>query len=355
MGSHRSAALAVLACIGSVLFIFDTAALGGGVPGACCDPTTLACTIRDETSCVAIGGIFMGDNTPCSACTEAPVVHEIYTVEDTFELLAPPEATYGSAGALNVSGSQARNYQNIIRGITDTWMKFDPSSAIAQFDSVFGAGQWVLTSAVLRLHEDAAPNHPIFGIGGGQFTIRWMANDNWAQGTGIPNSPGVATGNLIGFTYGRSILDNATDETLGTTFQNALVTSWQNFTLPLTPGFTSDLMTPGPVSLYLVATDTRTGFTFNSGSHPNYPKLILTAEPAPEPVCRGDVTGDGLVRGDDIQPWVDGYLDAGSLTPEQFARIDMNNSGTLSAADIDCFVDALLSLHDCGDGPFACL
>ncbi len=327
----------------------------GGVPGACCDTVLMTCSIRDQASCEAVGGVFVGDNTTCDACFESSSMAVMYAIEDTFELQAAPEATYGSAGALNVSGPQARNYLSQIRGTCDTWMKFDPIPAIVQFDNIYGPGNWVVVSAELSLYEDPAPNHPIFGIGTGKFSITWMASDNWSQGNGRPNSPGVATGNQIGFNYGRSILNAATDELLGNTYETNFAFGYKSYFLPLTPGFSADLRTPDPVSLYLTAIDARLGYTFNSGSHTNSPRLTVVADVAPPPPpCRGDINGDSHIRGDDIQGFVAGYLAPGSLTPNQFALVDMNASSTLDAADISCFVSALLSTHECAGGPYSC-
>lgn len=326
----------------------------GGVPGACCDTVNMTCSIRDQTSCEAVGGVFAGDNTVCTDCFETSSSSLIYGIEDTFERQSAPEATYGSAGALNVSGPQARNGSNQLVGKTDTWMKFDPIPAIVQFDSVYGPGNWVIVSATLSLHEDNAPNHPIFGVGSGTFEIRWLASDNWSQGNGRPNSPGVPTGNQIGYTYGQSILNALTDESLGI-FSHAGTFSYQQFNLPLSPGFVADLMTSDPVSLYFIGVDSRVGFTFNSSSHSNLPSINLVAEVAPPPPpCRGDVSEDTFIRGDDIQSYVEGYLNPGALSPYKFALIDMDNSGVADSADLDCFVAALLATHDCAGGPFVC-
>ncbi|HWL93778.1 MAG TPA: hypothetical protein VNT79_09605 [Phycisphaerae bacterium] len=325
----------------------------GGVLGACCDPLSEACSIREESICVALGGEFAGDGTTCDACIITSLTINLVSLQDTFELMAPPQATYGYAGGLNVSGSQARNRFNVIMGVTDTWMKFGTQAAVAQFNAQFGPGNWELSSAVLHLSENHVPNNGVFGRGQGSFAIRWLANDNWSEGDGTPQSPGVANGNEVGFTYGRSLLNAVADEVLGTEFENAFTSTWQNFDLPLMPGFTADLMSGGVVSLYFVATDPLTGFTFNSGTHSNAATLILTAQSSNLP-CHGDLTGDGYLLGDDLPSFVDDYLVAESLPYEQLDVIDLDDNGTVNAADVSCFVAALLSTHDCAGGNFDC-
>lgn len=332
----------------------DTADPRGGVPGACCDPATMGCSIRSETSCLNVGGVFAGEGTTCDACVETTMTYEIYGIEDGFELQAAPEYCYGYSGGLSVAGSQARNRNNQVRGIADTWIKFDPVPAVAAFDAHYGIGNWIITNVELKLFEFPTPFHPIFGIGAGHFDIKWFSNDNWSQGVGTPNSPSPATGNQIGFTYGRSLLTSGLVETLGN-FQNTLTATYHSFDLALTTGFTADLKTEGPVSLYFVATDTGTGFIFYASSHSSAPIMVITADAAPADVCRGDINADGLIRGDDIPLYVTDFLQSSSIPPAAFDLIDMNDSGLLDMADVACFVEALLASHDCNDaGPFTC-
>jgi hypothetical protein len=285
----------------------------------------------------------------------SPVAVEVYATADTFELASLPTKTHGSAGALNISGTQALNNLNQMKGITDTWIKYDPAPAIAQFNLTFGAGHWVVTSAVLHVNEDPSPNSTAFGIGAGHFSVTWMASDNWTQGTGTSNSPGNATGNKIGFTYGHSILNGGADELLGNAFQNDLVYGYHDFSLAITPGFKADLTAGNPVSLFFTAVDATTGFTFNSSSHSNSHWMILTADVDQSLPCRGDLSGDRQIRGNDIDAYVDGFLNPGGLSPADFDKIDMNDDNILNDSDISCFVAALLTTHNCdATGPFNC-
>lgn len=52
--------------------IDESGAPRGGVLGACCDPFSGTCTLRDETACAGVGGTFQGDNTTCSPNNPCP-------------------------------------------------------------------------------------------------------------------------------------------------------------------------------------------------------------------------------------------------------------------------------------------
>ncbi|MCB9856777.1 MAG: PEP-CTERM sorting domain-containing protein [Phycisphaerales bacterium] len=210
---------------------------------------------------------------------------EVFSVmpsEDTFSRAELPGATYGTAGALHVSGNLATNGVGVRQGLADSWMRFDASSAINQFDLIYGAGNWTLESAVLSVRENAAPTSDIFTRGVGDFGVAWIANDNWSQGTGAASSPGTASGNEIGWTYGQSLL-SAADRSLGV-FQNAGNNTRQDFGLTLDADFVADLLADASTTLRLSAASDGIGFTFNSADNANMsnrPTLTLTATPEP--------------------------------------------------------------------------
>ena len=203
-------------------------------------------------------------------------------VEDTFSREQAPTDTFGTGGALHVSGAMAINANGVQRGLADSWMRFDTSAAVSQFDAAYGMGNWTLDSIVLSVRENAAPTSDVFTRGVGDFGVAWIANDNWAQGTGASSSPGTASGNEIGWTYGQSILSGA-DRSLGV-FSNAGANTRQDFGLALDPDFVADLLAGGSATLRLSAASDLIGFTFNSannGNASNRPALILTATPEP--------------------------------------------------------------------------
>ncbi len=213
----------------------------------------------------------------------AQVTMSTNSVADAFVRSADPTHNYGGAGALSVSGTIATNANGVQEGSLDSFMRFDVSSSVAQFNATYGVGDWTISSAKLLLTETAAPAQAIFNRGIGQFEVRWISNNSWVEGTGNPNSP-----NTSGIVYNdeSSILNPGVDTTLGT-FTNGGTNGLDTFSLGTPSAFLSDISTAGLVSVYLTATaDSAVGFTFNShefGTASQRPFLQLTAVAIPEP------------------------------------------------------------------------
>lgn len=69
--------------------------------------------------------------------------------------------------------------------------------------------------------------------------------------------------------------------------------------------------------------------------------VLLQGQPL---VCvRGDVNGDGLIDGDDIQPFVEAVTGAPCLSPVDFCRLDVNSDFQVNDNDVQVFVDLLIS------------
>ncbi len=130
------------------------------------------------------------------AASAPGAVFTVNPLEDTFVSSAHPQSSYGLAGQLSVAADA------LAKGEFDSLMKFDLAPAVANFNGVFGLGLWSIQSMTLTF-TNSAPNNALFngnasGPGGtnvnlsGQFTLRWMQNDGWVQGTGSPNAPGTA-------------------------------------------------------------------------------------------------------------------------------------------------------------------
>ena len=204
------------------------------------------------------------------------------SVADAFVRSADPTHNYGGAGALSVSGTIATNANGVQEGALDSFIRFDISSMVSQFNTTYGVGDWTISSARLLLTETAAPAQAIFNRGVGQFEVRWIANDSWVEGTGNPNTP-----NTSGIVYNDepTILSNV-DTTLGF-FTNGGTNGLDIFPLSTPAALLGDMTGGGPVSFYLTATPNSTvGFTFNShefGTASQRPFLQLTAVAIPEP------------------------------------------------------------------------
>ncbi|HNQ74069.1 MAG TPA: hypothetical protein PKN95_10765 [Verrucomicrobiota bacterium] len=199
---------------------------------------------------------------------------------DSFVRAASPASNYGGAGALSVSGASAVNGAGVTNGAFDSFIRFNTAGAVSNFNSLFGTNNWVLNGARLRVTETAAPNNALFNRGTGAFEIRWIANDNWIEGTGNPNNP-AATG--ITYNDEPALLNIATDAPLGT-FTNAGANGALAFSLALPPEFVTDVMAAGEVGLFLTAIDPGLGFTFNSrsfGTVSARPFLEISAVPRP--------------------------------------------------------------------------
>lgn len=199
---------------------------------------------------------------------------------DTFVRSNAPTLNYGAAGALSVSGIYATNATGVTNGAFDSFIRFNAAAMMINFNGAFGTNNWAVTSAKFVVTESGAPTQTLFNRGKGAFEIRWVANDNWTEGTGTPNIP---TTDGIAYNGEPALLNSSTDASLGV-FTNAGANATLSFPLGLPPAFTSDLLAGGEVDFFLTATDPKTGFTFNSqnfGTASARPFLIISAMPIP--------------------------------------------------------------------------
>ncbi len=200
---------------------------------------------------------------------------------DAFVRSNAPTLNYGAAGSLSVSGINATNASGVTNGAFDTFIRFNTAAMVTSFNSAFGPNNWVIGGARMVLTEVGAPAQTIFNRGKGSFEIRWIANTNWIEGTGMPNTP---TTDGICYNDEATLLNSNTDASLGT-YTNAGVNFTNSFQLGLPPVFVSDLAAGGEVDFFLTAASPKIGFTFNSqnfASNPSVrPFLIISAVPSP--------------------------------------------------------------------------
>jgi len=195
---------------------------------------------------------------------------------NAFVRASAPTANYGGAGSLSVSGASATNASGVANGAFDTFIRFNNGTMVSNFNAAFGSNNWLISGATLQVTEVGAPNNAIFNHGVGAFQIRWIANDNWTQGSGTPSLPGSS-----GITYSEesTLLNSATDASLGT-FTNSGANSALSFALGLPASFVNNLIAGGEVGLFLTAIDPGIGFTFNSqnfGTASARPYLMVSA------------------------------------------------------------------------------
>lgn len=221
------------------------------------------------------------------------IVTNIISVADAFVRSIDPAHNYGGAGALAVSGSTATNVLGQQGGLLDSFMRFDASGVVSNFNSSFGAGRWAVIRAALDLFEQGAPNNTIFNRGVGSFEVRWIASDSWLEGSGNPNAP--TTDGIVWNDEATNLNPNV-DESLGT-FVNGGTDGVVRATLRMPSSFVNDLSSGGMVSFYFTATTNSTvGFTFHSHNFVDsrqWPFLEITAIPMPQ-VTSLAVTGSDI-------------------------------------------------------------
>lgn len=230
--------------------------------------------MRAITGSVLIG--FVVCSISQSSLTAAEVV-DIYAIDDAFVSELNPASNFGGGGGLSVaaSGLPKGNFQSV--------MRFDLSATAVSLDETFGAGQWSVTAVTLELNSNA-PGHPMFNPQlSGQFSVSWMQDDSWIEGTGRPQAPrtdGVTYNSLPGFL-------SAGTESLGSFAYASGPNSPANYPLTVGSSFVSDLAAGGLVSLWLAAADSGVSYTFvasDQGASNGAPKLTLVVVPEPATV-----------------------------------------------------------------------
>ncbi len=200
-------------------------------------------------------------------------------VADAFVTTGPTDNfadnNYGGAGALSVAAP------GLPQGEFESVMRFDLSGARSSFDTLFGSGQWTVQSATLQLTA-AFPRNAIFNASSaGQFTVSWMQNDTWVEGTGTPR---FLSNNGITFNTLQSTFISGSDQNVGTFSFNGATSGAATYTLTLSPGFTTDILEGNLAGFDLVPADTSVSYLFFSRQFTvaaDWPLLSITAIPEP--------------------------------------------------------------------------
>lgn len=186
---------------------------------------------------------------------------------------------YGGAGSVSLSAA------GLEMGELQSVLQFNVAGAVTAFNTQFGAGQWSIESISLRLTA-ANANNPIFNSPApGIFSISWMQNDSWQEGTGTPSSPG-ATG--VTFSSLQSTFISPNDENLGGFTFNGATSGAGIYALGLSPGFLNDIVLGNDVTLRLFAADSAVSGVFSSrnfGTVANRPLLTVVAVPEPATIA----------------------------------------------------------------------
>jgi hypothetical protein len=102
-----------------------------------------------------------------------------------------PDGWGWAGGARGVQGNSALHHNsdgttsNIVAA--NEVFKFNVGPVVDSLNSQYGAGNWTVANPMLTFASSyAAFPNPRFGQGAGNFSIYWVANNNWAQSGGTP-------------------------------------------------------------------------------------------------------------------------------------------------------------------------
>jgi hypothetical protein len=181
---------------------------------------------------------------------------------------------FGGAGTLAIAPASSA------KGRFDSIIKFNTASAINQFNSTYGAGNWLITGFTLSLASN------FFNmISAGSFGIDWLGYDNWVEGTGSGmGTPGFPGTSLVSFNSIATLYSGGS-AALGTfAYTPPGDNIYLNYTLPLHASLLADATAGGDLSLFFYAADNQVSYLFNSRSFAqNRPQLTLSATAVPEP------------------------------------------------------------------------
>lgn len=203
------------------------------------------------------------------------------TTADAFLSGANPTLNFGGAGTLAIAPASSP------KGEFDSVVMFNTASAVSQFNSTYGAGNWAITGVTLSMASSfgtsgAIPNNGLLNtVKGGNFGIDWLADDNWMEGNG--NGLGAANGGVNFNSI--STLFSAGSDPLGTfAYTPPGNNVYASYSLPLDANLVSGAAAGGAVSLYFYAADNQIGYLFNSREfNTSHPELSITVAAVPEP------------------------------------------------------------------------
>lgn len=195
-----------------------------------------------------------------------------------------PSTNFGGAGTLAIAPASSA------KGEFDSVLLFNTASAVSQFNTAYGAGNWTITGFTLSLASQfgtngAAPNNNLFNtVSGGNFGIDWLANNTWVQGTGGGNgTSGYPNNSFVTFDSISNLFSGGFDSLGTNTYTPPGNNKYANYSLPLDGNLVAGAA-GGNVSLYFYAADNQVSYLFNSQAfNSNHPELTITAEAVPEP------------------------------------------------------------------------
>jgi hypothetical protein len=212
------------------------------------------------------------------------------------------DGTSWSGGAVGVQGASSVNDTGGSTAAANDAFKYSVGSVADSLNATYGAGNWTIANPELTFQYTLYANNPRFNAGAGTFSIYWMANDSWVQGTANPvyATTGAALATWAG---NASLLANETytwstpgyTGTLAdlhtsnwTTDSSGIRQATVSYGLALDPSFVTDITSATAaadpnVSLYLMSTSASLGLTIFTGGGQILPTLSFEVVPVPEP------------------------------------------------------------------------
>jgi hypothetical protein len=191
--------------------------------------------------------------------------------QDTYVSSGEPDTSFGSKGAMMIAvptSSQNRTEEALIQ--------YNTASIKSSLDAEYGVGGWTVTSVTLTFYSNFStagvqPGNSSFNkIAAGEFNLSWISSDDWNQNS-------VTWNNLA------TSLGSYTSESLGDYSYSATGATSDVWTLTLSSGLLSDILSGSKVSIFGTPTANSTvGYLFNTTN--NGPSVFtVTAVAAPEP------------------------------------------------------------------------
>ena len=204
---------------------------------------------------------------------------------DAFLSGVSPTLNFGGAGTLAIAPASSP------RGEFDSVVMFNTANAVSQFNTTYGAGNWMISGLTLSLASSFGTNGAVSNnnllntVSGGSFGLDWLANDSWTEGNGGgTGTAGYPGNNLVSFDSISTLLSPGFDPLGNYTYTPPGNNVYANYSLLLDSGLASDTAAGGNVSLYFFAADNQVSYLFNARTFASgRPELTITATPTPEP------------------------------------------------------------------------
>jgi hypothetical protein len=165
---------------------------------------------------------------------------------DAFLSGVSPTLNFGGAGTLAIAPASSP------RGEFDSVVMFNTANAVSQFNTTYGAGNWMISGLTLSLASSFGTNGAVSNnnllntVSGGSFGLDWLANDSWTEGNGGgTGTAGYPGNNLVSFDSISTLLSPGFDPLGNYTYTPPGNNVYANYSLLLDSGLASDTAAGG--------------------------------------------------------------------------------------------------------------